>query len=243
MVNRVSLSLLFIVFLTFVITPTFGQAWSKKAFTEWSTSEVIRILTDSPWAQTQIKTESINSALPANSYVATIRLRSALPIRQALLRQKQIEMNYHKFTAADKARFDKETEEFIRCPECADYYIVTVGSPMFGDSASGRSAMLGFDVLATLRDLSSDEIKASVYLENDKGERRNLVRFIPPKGEHKEAMFVFPRQDTQHRTLITVDNKAFYFKIDPQLFKGQPIPLKPFKFDVHKLTQNGEIVF
>jgi len=230
--------------LTLVIAPTFGQAWKKKPYTEWSMSDVVRILNDSPWAQTQIQSESVNYGSPANSYVATIRLRSALPIRQALLRQKQFQMNYQRFTAADKARFDQETEEFVRCQECADYYIVTVGSPMLNDLASAPSPrMLGFDVLATLRDLTTREVESSIYLENDKGERRNVVHFIPPKAEHTEAMFVFPRKDAQGTILITADTQSFYFKIDPRLFKGQPLPLKPFKFYVQKLIENGAVVF
>jgi len=246
LINRVCLSFLFIMVLTLVIAPTFGQAWKKKPYTEWSMSDVVRILNDSPWAQTQIQSESVNYGSPANSYVATIRLRSALPIRQALLRQKQFQMNYQRFTAADKARFDKETEEFVRCPECADYYIVTVGSPMIDDPAPRSPTFPGitaFDVLGPLRDASLDTVKSSVYLENNKGERRNLVHFIPPKAEHTEAMFVFPRKDAQGTILITADTQSFYFKIDPRLFKGQPLPLKPFKFDVQKLIENGAVGF
>jgi hypothetical protein len=244
MINRLFLSTLFIVGFTLIIIPTFGQGWTKKPYTEWSMGDVERILNNSPWAQTQIESRSINYDLPGNSYLAIIRLRSALPIRQALLRQKQFQLNYGKFNAVDKARFDKETEQFVQCPDCVDYYIVTVRSPMFADMAAGQKpGFAGFDVLAPLRHLSLAEIKSSVYLENDKGERRNIVRFIPPKGEHEEAMFVFPRKDSQGRTLITGDNKAFYFKIDERLFKGTPMPLKPFKFGVQELTQNGEIVF
>lgn len=244
MINRVCLSLLFFISLIVVIGPAFGQSWTKKPYTEWSMSEVVTILSNSPWAQTQMESHTINYEFPANSYLVIIRLRSALPIRQALLRQKQLQMNYQKFTVADKARFDKETEQFVQCPDCADYYIVTVGSPMVVAAAASRpSRFEGFDALAPLRKLTLDDIKSSIILENDKGERRDLVRFIPPQTEHKEAMFVFPRKDTQGRPLITVDNKTFYFKIDERLFKGQPMPLKPFKFEVQRLVQNGEIIF
>ncbi len=244
MTNRLFLSTLFIVGFTLVIIPTFGQGWTKKPYTDWSMADVERILSNSPWAQTQIESQSINYDVPANSYLAIVRLRSALPIRQALLREKQIQMNYQKFSAADKLRFDKETEQFVQCPDCVDYYIVTVGSPTFANTAAGQKpGFVSFDVLAPLRHLTLADIESSVFLENDKGERRSVVRFIPPKGEHEEAMFVFPRKDSQGRTLITANNKAFYFKIEERLFKGTPMPLKPLKFDIQKLTQNGEIVF
>src|SRR2546423_1892922 len=82
---------------------TYGQkVWDKKSYKEWTMSEVEQILNDSPWAQTQIEDVHITYEMPANSYVAIIRLRSAVPIRQALLRQKQLQMNYDRFTTADK---------------------------------------------------------------------------------------------------------------------------------------------
>jgi len=223
----------------------FGQkAWEKKPYAAWSMSEVMQILTDSPWAQTQIEDVHITYQLPANSYSATLRLRSALPIRQALLRQKQILMNYDKFNAADKAKFDRETKQFLDCPDCANYYIVTLGSPIFSYESRSRSdPTMVFDIVGTLKNLSLAELKSNVYLSNDKGERRDIIQFIAPKGEGKEAMFVFPRLDNQGNALITRGNKNFYFKIEAKLFDKRSVPLKKFTFNVQPLIQHGEIVF
>jgi hypothetical protein len=84
--------------MTGLAAPTYSQkAWEKKRYDQWSPSEVFTILMDSPWAQ--VRDEKFEST----EYSSVIRLRSALPIRQALVRQKQIFLNYHKFTAADKS--------------------------------------------------------------------------------------------------------------------------------------------
>jgi hypothetical protein len=223
-------------------TSAFGQKfWEKKPYTEWSLGEVMQILSDSPWAQTEV--EENQTRLPAGSFWATIRLRSALPIRQALLRQKQILLNYHKFSAADKARFDKETREFLECSDCGDYYIVTVGSPILKAAPTSPSRPNSVDIIGSLKNLSLDELKSSVYLANDKGERRELVRYFPPAAAGKEAMFVFRRLNERGKSLITLDNKSFSFKIEDKPFDKLGLSLKKFTFEVKKILQNGALVF
>lgn len=205
-----------------ITAPTYSQkAWEKKPYDQWSRSEVFTILMDSPWAQ--VRDEKFDST----EYSSVIRLRSALPIRQALVRQKQIFLNYHKFTAADKARFDSEVKEFLECPDCAKYYIVTLNT----------------HAIRPLINLSLDDLKAYIYLANDKGERRQLVHFIPPKTEDAAAMFVFQRFDDQGKPLITKDNKSFFFKIEDKLLERKTVPLKRFTFEVSRMIQNGVIVF
>lgn len=222
-----------------------AQDWKKKPFTEWSLSEVLKILNDSPWAQTQVEYARIHYGTPPNTYAATVRLRSALPIRQALLRQKQISMNYHRFSAADKKRFDEETRSFVECSDCRDYYIVTLVSylPSRTEPPLNQKLDLPFDIVDALKRFKTEDLKSKIYLANDKGGRQYLERFIPPKGDGNEAMFVFARRNAQGRTLVTPENKKFYFKIEEEVFKGQPMPLKPFTFEVHRLIQNGEVVF
>jgi hypothetical protein len=203
----------------------YGQkVWEKKSYNEWSMSDALRVLTDSPWAQTDIEREP-------NGYTVIIRLRSALPVRQAIVRQRQIRLNYDKFTPADKSRFDAEVKEFIECPDCSKYYILTLGT--MNDSYPLRA----------LKDISLDALKSYTSLTNDKGERRDLVHFIPPKSEGGDAMFVFERFDNKGKPLLTASNKKFYFKIDEKVFEGKTLPIKKFTFEVSKLLRNGEIIF
>jgi hypothetical protein len=171
-------------------------------------------------------------------------LRSALPVRQALVRRRQLFLNYDKFSPADKARFERETKEFLECSDCAKNYIVTLGSPVpYNESPPVSKSRYFFDIVGTLRNLSLNELKPLVHLENDRGERRELVHFIPPKREGAEAMFVFERLDGLSKPLISSENKRFSFKIDEKLFEKRSVPLKKYTFEVSKLTQNGEIVF
>jgi hypothetical protein len=213
--------------LLYLVTPVDAQkVWEKKPYQQWSLSEVIQILSDSPWAQTQIEREE-----GRETYFITIRLRSALFVRQALVRQRQIHLNYDKFTPDDKARFDSDVKEFLECSDCSKYYIVTLGSK--NDSYPIR----------VVTESSLDKLKPYVSLTNDQGERRDLVHFIPPKSEGGEAMFVFARFDDQGKPLLTTSNKKFYFKIDEKLFEGKGPPVKKFTFEVSKLAEQGAIVF
>lgn len=197
------------------------KVWEKKSYEEWTGQETLGVLLDSPWAQ--FRTEPNES----RDHPSIIRLRSALPIRQALVRQKQISLNYHKFTAADKARFNSEIREFLECPGCANNYIVTLRA----------------QALTGLRGLSLEQVKEFIYLANDKGERRPLIHFIPPKSDTVEALFAFQRYDDSGQPLITGKNKEFYFKIEDKLLENRTVPLHRFTFEVSKIIQNGQVVF
>jgi hypothetical protein len=200
--------------------PAFGQkVWEKKSYDQWSLGDTRTILMDSPWAQTRIeKTDSAQNTL-------VVRLHSALPVRQALIREKQIELNYHKFTAADKARFDSELKEFLECPDCLKYYMVTLSA----------------DALRPLRRLSVDQVKPYIYLANDQGERRALVSFVA-SGEAKTT-FIFKRFDDQGKPLIDVTSKRLYFKIEDKLLESRTVPIARFTFEVSPLIQNGVVIF
>lgn len=230
---------IFLAVICLALTASGQQSWEKKNYKQWSLADIVRILDDSPWAQTQIERVSINYGLPSNSYTAIIRLRSALPIRQALVRRRQLTVNYDKLSATDQARFDAEVKEFLECTDCAKYHLVTLVSPITTTSQDSVSV----DVVDKLKGLSLAELKPHVYLTNDRGERRHLAGFIPAKGEGSEAMFVFPRFDEQGKPFLTPENKRFSFTIEEKVYEKRSVPLKKFTFEVSRIIRNGEVIF
>src|ERR1043165_5828645 len=100
------------------------------------------------------------------SYSVNVRLHSALPLRQALVRRKQIRLDYDKLSTADKAKFDSDVKDFLECPGCAKYYILTL-----------RIMPTDLNALRALQNSSLEELRQYVSLTNDKGERRNLVQY------------------------------------------------------------------
>jgi len=221
---------------------TWGQAWERKPYQQWSKAEVEKLLTDSPWARQHIQRSSGggnggNSSsearrAPDRDFTVTARLRSALPIRQALVRQIQIQAKYDKLSETERATLDAKTNPILDCPPCRETYAVALSSY----SEQDRSVD---PVYGSFRDSTLDQLKKYVFLENDRGERRVLVDFIRPQGLGAEAVFVFARRDPSGRPLITADDK----KLTLRFGEATVASLYTFEFDVRKMVLNGDVAF
>ena len=188
------------------------------------------MLFESPWAQSKRDRYS--------PYFVNIRLHSALPIRQALERYRQLRINYKKLTEADKVRFDSDVRDFVQCLDCAKYYVVTI-----------TIRPLEPKVLREMQALSFGELKSLVFLTNEKGERRDLVNFMPPTHHtdrllfSQNAIFFFERVDQQGKPLLTTNNKKLHLHVDDKVLRNRLLPKGKVTFDVSKLVHNGEVIF
>jgi len=213
----------------------------QKPYGEWTISDVEKLLTDSPWAQTRSKGVAIgydipilNSAnAPPSPESVTLRLRSALPIRQALLRLRQLKAKYDKMNAADRAAFDNKNKPLIDCPACDDNYVVALGP------GPGR----GKGVPSIFQNMSLAEAKLNVQLENERGERRELVHFTPPKFQGDEAVFFFSRFNERSEPLLNQNSKKLIFTFNPKIFGNSPVAITKFESDVSKMMLNGTVEF
>jgi hypothetical protein len=174
-------------------------------------------------------------------------LRSALPIRQALVRQRQLAVNYDKLSSADKKKFDVETREFLECGDCAKYYLVTVTSykpaPIQHVNVPWAQETYGVDIAEPLRQSTLKSLQPYVRLSSDRGEQRTLAGYIPPAGTSFTAMFIFPRLDDRGDVLITRTHKKLHFEIDRKVFSNLATPLPKFSFDVGRLVQGDHVAF
>ena len=227
----------------------------EKPFQQWSKVEVERVLTDSLWARTQSirvqrrgqvksiagQTESetssgkgdLTSAEDPLDYRFTLRLHSALPIRQALVRQQQLKWNYDQRSAAQKKAFDEQAKQLILdCPVCADNYIVSVG--FSSNNSSGNDLIYKWFGAATV-----PSIKGYIYLANERGERRDLLDFIPPKTPGDDVYFIFPRVDEKGQPLFTSSDKKLLFRMSDNSANS----VTNFSLDISKLIVNGKVEF
>jgi hypothetical protein len=238
------------------------KVW-EKPFQQWSKEEAIKILTNSPWVQTyqspeglargareQVARDQADQNLrqqPAQGsrtrFIApppvVIRLHSALPIRQALIRLQQIEAGYDKWDEKKRAEFDDTTKNYLSCPLCKDYYVVTMTK--FNDS-SAQGVKDGL-----FQTMQTKELKGNVWLANEKGEKRELVEFTPPKGSGDFAVFFFPRRDSKGNNLITEQSKDFKFVFDNAFLTAKNpyavlLPLN-FEFKVSKMMIGDKVEF
>ena len=229
----------------------------KKPYSHWSKSEAEAVLNDSPWAKKQelrIKFDKetqkaagaysgVSSAAAAQSqtevtsqmpvdFVFTLRLRSALPMRQALVRLKALETNVEKMTEQQAAAIETQMKGLLECPACAANYVVTLSSK--SKNSPGADA-----VYTTFKGGRLADLQRYVYIANERGVRRPLVHFVPPKVPGDEAVFFFPRTDEKGAPLLTLDNKELLIN----LTDNQANSITSFRIDVTKLVLDGKVEF
>jgi hypothetical protein len=221
-------------------TATAQRRLPKKPYTEWSMQEVMTLLQNSPWVQTPFyipPADPSRNYPPGSDFFLELRLHSALPVRQAIVRRMQLTIPYAKLTDAQRANHHSEVDGLLKCPQCAEYYIVTIRS------ASRRPLDNNtFDTVQVLkRGLSEDELIQHVSLANDKGERRDAARAV--FTSKNEIVFLFRRMDEHGNALITPANKKFTIKFDDFLVKKSGGSLEKFTFNVKDITRDTEVLF
>ena len=231
-------------------------SWNNKPYTQWSKPEAEAILNNPPWAirnevrirfdkETQVAAGSysgvssgaasqsqteVTSQAPVD-FIFTLRLRSALPVRQALVRLRQLESD-RKMSDQERASFDARTKGLLECPACANNYVISLSSK--STNTPGADAVYTLFKGGRLADL-----QRYVYIANERGERRQLIYFVPPKAPGDEATFYFLRLDDHGAPLLGPENRQLVIN----LTDNQINPITNFKVDVSSLMLNGKVEF
>lgn len=172
-----------------------------KPWTEWTKKDVVKILNDSGWGQTQLETQEAsgtagavtNTAEPINrdarqpapGWVSSsikyfVRFLTARPIRQAVVRKLQLEQPAMAPNMAEqsKAFIEKSYDDFI---------IIAVAAEV-SDQKTGGSLMLAST------NAKVEALKGGTYLQRKDGKRLLLQEYVPPGRDGIGARFIFPRK-------------------------------------------------
>ena len=84
------------------------KPWLTKDWTEWTADDCGYVLNGSPWSLQMDPITVSNRPGEFNTSYILVQLRSALPVRQALLRTLQIEKHYDKMDDQKKREFDQQ---------------------------------------------------------------------------------------------------------------------------------------
>jgi hypothetical protein len=222
---------------------TIGQN-KNVPWTEWSKKYAEKVLSDSPWAQTQVDTNlsemfytptspggsapnrgtrSVEGAVNQEMKITYhIRFFSARPIRQAIARLYQIEQN------PDAERIER-LRTFAEL-ESTDSIILTVGFESPDGRFSGK-VMQAFNSAVTAI------LKNKTYLERSDGKRLFLQQYVPPGRDGFGARFIFPRNVDGH---LFLDEKAhevrFFSEYNPSLILNM-------RFKVSDMMYNGRLEY
>lgn len=233
-----------------------SDGWMSKNIEQWTNADVETVLNKSAWVRKQevripfqgqvtsvagagVTAEDIDAARTALGgaripvdFEFTLRLRSGLPIRMALVRQRQLEANYDKLDKEARALLDPQLKGLLSCPACAGNYVLTLSSK--------SKNYPGADVVFTsFQGAKLPDLKRYIFLSTSSGKRRELVHFIPPKAPGAEAVFYFARFNQQGEPLVTPADKEILFRLSD---KDSNVATS-FGIDVSKIVFDGQVIF
>jgi len=238
------------VFALAVLTAAADDFWAKRDWTQWSASECKKMLEDSPWARRVMKENESNvNRLPSAGNQGTgaqpgtaaessgkdtgeinyvVQMRSAAPIRQALIRQTQIDRQYDKMTDADKKAFDAQMEKLYKYND--DTIAVHV-------RYYGNRDPLGTDLEKSWKSLPPDTVPADMILISSNGTKVTPLTFVADPDGKDEFDLTFPR------SAFAQGLKTFKLQIPSPALGDFPSAKVMVEFKVDKMTFGGKPAF
>lgn len=220
------------------------EFWEKKPYTEWSKDQCLKLLRDSPWAKTftitygkvdqfgqPTKGEARQTEQKISYYA---QLRSALPVRQAVVRLAQIQNKYEKMNAADRKNFDASIARYLG----AQYSDIIV-------HIDYETNVEFFD-----RDLAEhwqsrtpgEIINNNVYLTTSSGTRVTPSNFKVDRGAGRAFEFVFPRE-TNGEPLVTANIESIRVEFPNPKIRELDDQRTTFEFKTSKMKYKGEVIY
>lgn len=177
-------------------------------------------------------TAAVGGAHAPVDFIFRLRLRSGLPIRAALLREKQLEAKYDQLGENERVVFDAKWNGILQCPACVNNYVLTLGS-------SSKEEMGADAVYSVFKGARLADLQRYVYIANEHGERRALVHFVPPRAPGEEAIFYFARFDEKGAPLFNAKSKELLFN----LTNTEVSLVANFRVNLSRLVIDGEVSF
>lgn len=232
-----------------VCLPLFAAAalsqgfWAKKGYEEWSPRECEKMLNDSPWAKSRtfsrvlIEQAGDRSSVdgreenPQITYVA--QLWSALPVRQAHVRQALASPQVTKLSAEDKKRVADQMAEILR----ADY----------SDRLAVRVLYLS-NVPTYQRELvrywrmrPDDRWKQDTFLITDRG-RIPPIEVRVSGGAGGEFLLLFPRT-VDGQPVVRPQDKSFSIEFEARAAGVVRADRALLQYKTKDIVADGQLIY
>jgi hypothetical protein len=248
-----------IAILAFAAFTAHGEdVWLSKSWTQWTPTDCAKILTDSPWAtKKEIPLPAVISKSSVPDYSHTnggtmqseppkvtpvsleysIRLVSALPIRQVTVRDYQLRQKHDNMTAAQKKDIDDQESENLNATY--DGKIVF----QIGFSAGGPDSKKVTNAVAAYFDASKEDASnLEAYLVTETGERIRPIQFSTPKEGVTEFTVTYPRlRDGQ--PIIKPGQKSFTLEFQSPTAGSAHAKRIEAKFRLDKMNFEGKLAY
>jgi len=169
--------------------------WQVKDYRQWNEKECKKLLEDSPWAQDynigrtyveplqSTSTERGREQRPQMKY--QVQFRSALPVRQALVRLQQLNNKYDQMPLDQRQAFDEKAVKLLDANFAETIAVhVTYGSNV---------AAYDREMAAFWQAQTTEKLKNSAFLIGPKGQKIPPQRFSVTAGAGREFTFYFMR--------------------------------------------------
>ncbi len=223
---------LFALFVLTVISVGAEDFWLKKDWKQWSKDECVKMLADSPWT----KTWRANGNEDGIVYV--FQLRSALPIREAIVRRLQFDQKYDKMTDTQRATFDAQSGRMLS----RSYHDIILVHVDFSKSIAALYLQV------SLKQIQKGAADLDASLVTDGGNQVKSIRFDMNEKTPNEFDLLFPRQK-DGTPLIKEGQKRFSVQFQsPQVDLGTAYPTFDTRsqrarvdFDLGKMEVAGKV--
>jgi len=192
------------------------EFWDKKDYREWTEKECRRILEDSPWTKRYVVQRAVLQELgtrtldrgreSAPSVEYHVQLRSAAPVRRAMVRLQMLGMKYDKLKPEEQRAFDQQAEKFLNAP-MGDRVVIFVA---FSTNVPAFVA----DLSNYWRSQSTEVIKQNIKLFPPRGDNLPPVNFIPGQDGFQ---LIFPRESAREPILTANDKEMRLEFVSPQI--------------------------
>lgn len=220
------------------------ELWETKRYQEWSKADTEKMLHNSPWAQhvtlsrvvmTGMSTgnrgvtgmgnqaavqDAQHSELPYLTYTAQVR--SAMPIRQAVVRQRQLAENYEKKKEKEREALDAKTNAYLARPQDDIVIFVAIDSNVinYANQAKRYWQKQSYELLknSVFLTIAGERLTPFGFAANDEGFQFNFER--PPEVPKNSTIML----EFTHPTISSLNSEVvrIEFKVSKMLVDGVP---------------------
>jgi len=192
--------------------PAGEKPWETKDWRTWSRKDCNKVLTSSPWVSRSLLYQYFRGDFA--------QIRSALPIRQAFLRLKQIDKRYGRMNAQQREAFDRQADaEYVA--QFGDNIVVRVTSHLSKDFAiKNRTKKPGVTAMLLLPK------GRHIYATEFRDDGQNVLAVFPrvldgePVIRPGDAIVTF-LIGVPDMSAFTASDVPFIFKLDDMVYKGK----------------------
>ncbi|MFN7944894.1 MAG: hypothetical protein U0Z53_06050 [Blastocatellia bacterium] len=241
--KRIPVALLTVLLTGFVLAQS-KEFWQTRDYRQWTEKECRKLLDNSPWAQDHtinstyiepLQTQSSDRARERNTQMTYhVQFRSALPVRQALVRLQQLSSKYDQMPPEQKQEFDQRAARLLEA-NFADIVAVHV-------SYSSNVAIYDREMANYWQVQTTEKLRNSTFLIGPKGQKIPPQRVTVTTGAGREFTLYFPRL-VEGQPLVTPQDKSIKLEFNHPRVSDQNESRVLLEFKIEKMLMQGAVVY